>query len=85
MEGTIINFRMGRHTKSENQMIIRVKTVKNREQAEKLKNKNVTWKTSSNKKILGKVLAPHGNTGALKVGFEKGMPGQSLGTKVEIE
>lgn len=85
MEGTIVNFRMGRHTKSENQMIIKVKSVKSRMQAEKLKNKNVVWKTSSNKKITGKILAPHGNTGALKVGFEKGMPGQAIGTKVEIE
>ncbi len=85
MKATIVNFRLSRHTKSEKQMVLVVKDVKNREQAEKLKNKTVIWKTPSGKKITGKVLAPHGNSGALKVEFETGMPGQAVGTKVEIE
>jgi ribosomal protein L35AE/L33A len=85
MEATIVNFRLGRHTKSEKQMVVRIKTIKNREQANKLKDKKVTWKTSSGKIIKGIVKAPHGNSGAFKVAFERGMPGQAVGTKVEIE
>jgi len=85
MEGSIVNFRLGRHTKSEKQMVVITKSVTNREQAEKLKNRTVKWKTPSGKTITGKVIAPHGNSGALKVEFEKGMPGQSVGAKVEIE
>ena len=85
MEAIISNFRLGRHTKSEKQMVIVVKSVKTKEQAEKLKNKKVTWKTSSGKVIKGIIKAPHGNSGALKVEFETGMPGQAIGKKVEIE
>ena len=84
MKGVIVNFRLGRHTKSEKQVVVKVPSVKTREDAEKLKNKQVTWVTPSNKKILGKILAPHGNSGALKVEFEIGMPGQSVGKQVEI-
>lgn len=84
MNGVISNFRLGRHTKSEKQVVVIVKTVKTREEAEKLKNKQVTWTSPANKKLIGRVLAPHGNSGAVKVGFETGMPGQSVGQKVEI-
>ncbi len=85
MEATISNFRLSRHTKSEKQMVVIAKSITNREQAQKLKNKIVKWKTASGKTITGKVKAPHGNSGAFKVEFEKGMPGQAIGTKVEIE
>ncbi len=37
------------------------------------------------KKIMGKVAAPHGNKGVLRVIFERGLPGQAIGTKVEIK
>ena len=33
----------------------------------------------------GVIKTTHGNKGCLRVHFEKGMPGQSLGTKVRIE
>ena len=36
------------------------------------------------KEIKGKVSSTHGNKGAIRVLFEKGMPGQSLGNKVTI-
>ena len=85
MEAVIVNFRLGRHTKSEKQMVVRTKTATNKEQAEKLKNKKVTWKSPAGKEIKGYVKAPHGNSGAFKVEFEKGMPGQAVGQKVEIE
>ncbi len=85
MEATIVNFRLGKHTKSEKQLVVKIKSVTNKEQAQKLKNKKVTWKTPSGKIIKGYVKAPHGNSGAFRVEFERGMPGQSIGTKVEIE
>lgn len=85
MKATIVNFRLSRHTKSEKQMVVRTESVTNREQANKMKNKKVIYKTPSGKTIKGIVKAPHGNSGAFKVEFERGMPGQAIGTKVEIE
>jgi large subunit ribosomal protein L35Ae len=50
--------------------------------------KKVEWHNpeGKDKKVIsGKVSVAHGGKGALRVVFERGMPGQSLGTKVKIE
>ena len=85
MEGQILNFRGGKHTKYNNHMIAIVNGIDSREKALKLLNKKVTWKSSSGKEIKGTVNSAHGNKGVLRLVFEKGMPGQSINTKVIIE
>ena len=85
MEGVLKNFRMGRHHQTDNQMVLVLPGVAKRDQAAKYVGKIVTWTTPGNKVLKGKITAPHGNSGAVKVLFEKGMPGQSVGTKVKIE
>ena len=47
--------------------------------------KKVIWKTSAGKQMVGQITNIHGNTGALRVRFDTGMPGQSIGSKVVIE
>jgi len=84
MEGTIINFRRGRHTQVTNQMIITVKGVDKKEKAAELVGKAVSWKSPAGKELKGAVRAAHGNKGALRVLFETGMPGQAIGQKVNI-
>jgi large subunit ribosomal protein L35Ae len=87
MEGIISNYRQGRHHQKNNQMIVLVDSVTDRESARKMNGQRVIWKNDIGKKIeiYGKVTNVHGNKGALRVHFEKGMPGQSVGTKVKIE
>ena len=85
MDGIITSFRRGIRTQKKYQMLVRVKGVETREKAKTLVDKNVSWKTSSGKEIKGKVTNIHGNSGILRVQFEKGMPGQSLGQKVKLE
>ena len=85
MEGIIKNFRRGMHTQKTNHMIVYLSSVDNKEKASKLVGKSAVWKSPAGKEITGKVAAAHGNNGALRVIFEKGMPGQSVGTKVEIK
>ncbi len=85
MEGVLKNFRMGRHHQTDNQMVLVVPGVMKRDQATKLTGKTVSWATPSNKILKGKITMPHGNSGAVRVLFEKGMPGQSVGKKVKIE
>ena len=86
MQGTIVNFRRGRRTQKMNQMIILVEGTDSKEKAEKLVGKIVKWNAPGKQKkiISGKISAPHGGKGSLRVLFEKGMPGQSIGQKVEI-
>ena len=52
--------------------------------ADKLIGKGVLYKTEALREIKGKITGAHGNKGAVKVLFEKGMPGQSLTKQVEI-
>lgn len=79
MKGTITSFRRGKHTQTDNQMIVIPEG-----DSKDLVGKSVIWKSSSGKEIKGKITALHGKKGAVRVHFEKGMPGQSLCTKVEI-
>ncbi|MBI2672593.1 50S ribosomal protein L35ae [Candidatus Woesearchaeota archaeon] len=84
MEGILANFRRGRHTLRNKQMIVHLDSLKNKEEARKLIGKSITWKSEKGKEITGKVINFHGNKGALRVAFEIGLPGQSLGTKVKV-
>lgn len=84
MKALIMNFRGGRHTQKNNEMIIKVSDVDSRAKAEKLVNQEVEWTTPSGKKIKGKILKAHGNKGAVRAKFEKGMPGQSISTELRL-
>lgn len=85
MEAIICNFRGGKHSKSNNQMIIKVSNINTKEKAKELIGKTVTWasKGKNPKTIKGKITNLHGNSGCLRVLFEKGMPGQSITQKVK--
>jgi len=84
MEGTISNFRRSRHVQKTNHMIVLIKEIDKKEKASEMIGKEVVWKSPAGKEIKGKVASSHGNKGAVRVIFQTGMPGQSVGTKVEI-
>lgn len=65
-------------------MIIVIDGVASREDAEKLVGKKVSYETGK-KTLSGEVRSAHGNSGAVRVLFETGMPGQALGQQVQIE
>jgi large subunit ribosomal protein L35Ae len=83
MEGTIVNFKRGRTATTDDQMIVHVTGVKTKEEAKKLVGKKVAYNTGK-KDMMGVVASSHGNSGALRVKFETGMPGQAIGQKVKI-
>jgi large subunit ribosomal protein L35Ae len=85
MEGIISSYRRGRHTQTNNQMIVVINEISEREKAEELVGKKVKWTTPAKKEMVGEVRSAHGKKGAIRVLFETGLPGQSLGTKVKIE
>lgn len=84
MQGTIVNFRRGKHTQKDSHMIIAISSIDSKEKARKLVGKEVIYNTGK-KDIKGKVASSHGNSGAIRVIFETGMPGQAVGKKVEIK
>ena len=85
MEGIIASFRGSHHTRYENQMILLPKGVDSKDKASKLIGKKVVWTSPAGKEIKGEIKSAHGSKGAVRAIFEKGMPGQSLATKVNIE
>lgn len=83
MNGIIVNYKGGKHTQVTNQMIVAVAGVSSREDAAKLVGKKVTYNTGK-KDMVGEVRSAHGNSGAIRVLFETGMPGQAVGKSVSI-
>jgi len=84
-EAIVASFRRGRHTYKPRQFLLVVDGI-SREEAEKLVGKKVIWesKGKKKKKIEGVIKKLHGNKATLLAWFEKGLPGQALGTKVKI-
>lgn len=80
-----MNYRGGVRTQKTNQMIIAPEKSSSKEDAGKLLGKRVDWTTPSGKEITGEVSRIHGSNGYVVARFEKGLPGQSLGTEVEIQ
>ena len=84
MKGKVIQFRRGRHTVHERHFLIKVEGTSTRQDAEKFAGRYVEWESPAGKIIQGKVAGAHGNKGVIRAIFEKGLPGQSVGTEVEI-
>ena len=85
VSGKVVQFRRGRHLIKEKHMLIEIENVLSKEEAEKMIGKDVEWKSPAGKIIKGKVSGAHGNRGVVRVIFEKGLPGQSVGTNVEVK
>ncbi len=79
MRGIILSYRRGRHTMRGNQAIIKVD-----ERPEALIGKKVVWTSPGGKKIKGVITARHGSGYKVRARFERGLPGQAIGTPVEI-
>jgi large subunit ribosomal protein L35Ae len=86
MKGIVIQFRRGRHVIEEKHFLLDF-GMKNREDASKLVGKEVIWTSPGKlkKQIKGKISSAHGNKGLVRAIFEKGLPGQSITTGVEIK
>ena len=84
MKALIVHYRQSRTRQKMNQMIIKVDGVSSKEDAEKLVGKKVTWTSPAGKEIKGEVRSAHGNSGAIRVLFESGMPGQAIGQEVTL-
>ncbi len=85
MEAYVKSFRRGINTKYDKQIIAESEDVKDKEEAVEKVGKKAVYETKGGKEIKGKVTSPHGNSGAMRIRFRKGLPGQAIGTKIEIE
>jgi len=84
MQGIIHNYRRGVRTVNMKQFIVIPEGIDSKAKASKLSGKTIVWK-GKNSNAIGKILAPHGDKGAVRARFESGLPGQAIGTKAEIK
>ena len=81
--GRIMNYRIGIRTQMSDECLVQFANVASLAQAGKLIGQKVVWK-GERKKHAGKIVGFHGKTGSVRVKFKKGVPGQALGTTVEL-
>jgi len=85
MDARVVNYRRGRRTEYTNQYILIIEGVTDKAGAAKYIGKRVVWKTPAGHEVVGKVTNTHGNGGAVLARFNKGLPGQVLGSTVSVE
>ena len=68
-----------------NHILLEVQGVDSRKKASAYVGAGVVWETPGKKEIHGKIASPHGNSGALRARFKKGLPGIALGKKAKIK
>jgi large subunit ribosomal protein L35Ae len=81
--GIIVNYRVGPKTQKPKECIIQFANVNSISEASRLIGRKVAWKSGKNM-IIGKVVALHGKKGLVRARFRRGVPGQALGTSVEL-
>jgi len=83
IHGRITNYRTGIKEQTSNECLIEFENVNTVGLASKLIGQKVTWKNGSTK-LIGKVRGPHGKNGMVRVRFVHGVPGQAIGSIVEL-
>jgi len=83
IKGIIVNYRLGLKTQKPKECIIQFKHIDSASEASRLIGRKIAWK-SGEKKIIGKIVALHGKKGLVRARFRKGVPGQALGSVVEL-
>jgi large subunit ribosomal protein L35Ae len=81
--GRITNYRIGIRTQSSRECLIKFDGVDSVAQAASFMGQKVVWK-GENKTLVGKIIDFHGKSGTVRAKFKKGVPGQALGTTVEL-
>lgn len=85
VKAKVIQFRRGRHTIHQRHFILDV-GASTRSDAEKFVGKTAEWTSPGKMKkvIKGKISSAHGNSGLVRAIFERGLPGQAIGTDCEV-
>jgi large subunit ribosomal protein L35Ae len=83
IQGTIINYQIAPRSQKPKECIIKFAHINSVSEASRLIGRKVVWKIDKNK-ILGTIVDLHGKKGLVRARFRKGVPGQALGTTVEL-
>jgi len=81
--GRIVNYRIGIKKQKSKECLIQFAHVNSTSLTGQLIGRKVVWKHGK-KGIIGKITGFHGKKGTVRVKFRRGVPGQALGTTVEL-
>jgi len=82
-QGVIVSCRRGPKTQKPKEYILRFPGIESVSEAAHLIGRKVAWPIGKHK-ARGKIVALHGKKGFVRARFRKGVPGQALGSPVEI-
>jgi len=82
-QGVIVACRRGPRTQKPKEYILRFPSIESVSDAARLIGRKVAWPIGKHE-ARGKIVALHGKKGLVRARFRKGMPGQALGSLVEI-
>ncbi len=82
----VIQFRRGRKNYTPRHFLLEIPGIDSREKAKEFVGKTANWKSPGKepKIITGKISSAHGGNGVVRAIFERGLPGQAIGTDVEV-
>jgi large subunit ribosomal protein L35Ae len=78
-----MNYRIGIRTQMSHECLVQFSDIVSSALAGPLIGRKVVWK-GEKKQLIGRIVGFHGKNGAVRVKFRKGIPGQALGTVVEL-
>ncbi len=81
--GRITNYRTGPKEQTSNEVLIEFENVNTAALASKIVGQKVTWRNGTTQ-LVGKIRGPHGKNGMVRARFVRGVPGQAIGSVVEL-
>ena len=82
-QGIVVSYRRGPKTQKPKEYILRFPGIKSFGRAAQLIGRKVAWPIGKHV-ARGKIVAVHGKNGLVRARFRKGIPGQALGSLIEI-
>jgi ribosomal protein L35AE/L33A len=81
--GRIINYRIGIRAQLSRECLVQFPKEAYAAQAGQFIGRKVVWK-GEKKMLYGRIVGFHGRNGIVRAAFKKGVPGQAIGTVVEL-
>ncbi len=83
IQGRITNYRIGIRTQASKECLVNFANIASDMHIGNFIGKKVVW-TSGDSSISGTIAGFHGKNGVVKVKFKRGLPGQAIGSTVEL-
>lgn len=81
--GAIVGYVKGPKTQRSKECLLKFPDVESVSEASQLIGHKIAW-PSRERKCIGKIVASHGRKGLVRARFRKGVPGEAIGSPVEI-